>query len=420
MPAEESADALLRRADALLDEMMLGGVDIGAGETPFEPVDSREEPDPATHVNGFVANGAHQRDLSEEAGAPRTVTPPESSYGDERRGMDQPAVPFTAKTAGEIRTDAVAASTELWRPLPESAPVYPSVEQSERRDARLVPAEERYARTTQPTTDAPPSGNGYERSGGGAVRRQSASMASTMTIGARANNRSTLLPRATDIDIDTAQQEINALMSEIAVALPVGHEAAERGRHLLNKALNILQSDPTRTAEVDYYLQQVRRIVERTRQTHTYSALYHRRLAIYLVAWIALAVTVLAARYLLQAELLQLLENLFWTSSDSIWVQFGPMTIGAIFAGAFGAATGVLINMQRHGALEYGYFDRKYGLRGLLLPILGAFFGFLLAAAWAAVCYFIGLDGANLWIGSAPAILAFALGFGQEWLYGAR
>ena len=241
-----------------------------------------------------------------------------------------------------------------------------------------------------------------------------------MTVGGRANSRSTLLPRALEVDVDTAAQEILALSSEISAALPVGHEAAERSRHLLNKAQNILQSDPSRTAEVDYYLQQVRRIVQRTQQTHTDSALYRHRLTLYLAAWAALAVTVLAARYLLEAELLALLEDFFWTSPDAVWVKFGPLALGAIFAGALGAALGVLLNMRRHAAQEYGYFDRKYGLRGLLLPLLGASFGLLLALLWATVCYFTGLDVANLWVGGLPAVLAFVLGFGQEWLYGAR
>ncbi|MCB0146041.1 MAG: hypothetical protein KDE01_00085 [Caldilineaceae bacterium] len=241
-----------------------------------------------------------------------------------------------------------------------------------------------------------------------------------MTVGPRASLRSTLLPRSVETDTATAEQEIHALMSEISAGLPVGHEAAERSRHLLNKAENILQSDPTRTAEVDYYLQQVRRIVQRTRQSQTWSALYQRRLTIYLAAWIALSVVVLAGRYVLQAELLAYLEDFFWTSTDAIWVQFAPMTVGAIAAGSLGAATSVLLNMQRHAAQEYGYFDRKYGLRGLLLPLLGALFGLVLAVLWAAICYFVGLDGTNVWIASLPAIAAFLLGFAQEWLYGAR
>jgi hypothetical protein len=42
-----------------------------------------------------------------------------------------------------------------------------------------------------------------------------------------------------------------------------------------------------------------------------------------------------------------------------------------VFAGALGAACSVLWNMHRHSRQEYGYLDRKYGLRGLLLPLIG-------------------------------------------------
>ena len=241
-----------------------------------------------------------------------------------------------------------------------------------------------------------------------------------MTVGTRTNPRSTLLPRALEIDVDTAAQEIMALSSEISATLPVGHEAAERSRHLLNKAQNILQSDPSRTAEVDYYLQQVRRIVQRTRQTHTYSAIYRRRLLLYLTAWVALAGVALAARYLLEEELFAFLEDIFWAGRDALWVQFGPMVIGAFFAGALGGALSVLLNMRRHAAQEYGYFDRKYGLRGLTLPLLGALYGVLLALVWAAVSYFLALDTTNVWLDALPTLIAFWVGFGQEWLYGAR
>jgi hypothetical protein len=289
-----------------------------------------------------------------------------------------------------------------------------------KRNARLVPAEERYARPAMPVNEPEAPLTGPTRSPNSAVRRQSSSLASSMTVGARASARSTLLPREVETDVDTAMQEIHALNSEIAASLPVGHEAAERGRHLLNKAQHILENDPSRSAEVDYYLQQVRRIVQRTRQMYNDSSLYRNRLTLYLAAWVALAVTSLAARYLLQTELITLLEELFWVGRDSIWVQFGPMTIGAFFAGALGAASSVLLNMQRHGAQEHGYFDRKYGLRGLLLPILGALFGVVIALIWAAVCYFVDLDGLDIWISSLPALLAFLVGFGQEWLYGAR
>lgn len=409
--ADESAAALRRRADALLDEMMLNGVDIAAGEggngaVALYPV-SDASADPG-YANGFTENGHHRHKPVDDS---RAHSPSPALAAGRPAAIDTPPAEQGATTSVSTASAWPTSADALFTPLPDAAP---------RTDARLVPAEERYPRATAP---AAPLANEYAQPDNvpsSAVRRQSASLASTMTVGGRANLRSSLLPRALETDVDTSAQEIMALSSEISATLPVGHEAAERGRHLLNKAQNILQSDPSRTAEVDYYLQQVRRIVQRTRQTHTYSAIYHRRLLIYLTAWVALSLAALAARYLLEAELLAFLEDLFWTGRDALWVQAGPMAIGAFFAGALGGALSVLLNMQRHAAQEYGYFDRKYGLRGLTLPLLGALFGVLLALVWAAVGYFLVLDLANLWIGALPALTAFFVGFGQEWLYGAR
>lgn len=406
-PVDVSADALRRRADALLDEMMLIGVDVAAGDLPFGSSFAPDAAEPAS-ANGHFENGAYHTDPS----AP--------SY------FDQPA---PAAPAGDIRDTAQDRAADGGGPAlsPAESAAYsqaaagsrftPHHEELPSRPANLVPAEARYARPVAPTADVMPD-NGQSLSS--AVRRQSSSLASTMTVGARSTLRASLLPRQVEVDVSTAEQEIHALLGEISATLPVGHEAAERGRHLLGKAQNILKSDPTRTAEVDYYLQQVRRIVQRTRQTHTYSSLYRRRLMIYLWGWLGLAATVLAARFLLQAELLALLQDFFWTGDDALVVEYGPLVIGAAFAGALGAALNMLLAMRRQTAQEYAYFDRKFGLRGLLLPILGAVFGLLVGVAWAAVCYFAGLDGANLWIGAAPAFVAFLIGFGQEWLYGVR
>jgi hypothetical protein len=426
---DESADSLRRRADALLDEMMLGGVDIGAGDGAVAV--SQDNSADVRYVNGFTDHSAHQsgtegrstlEDSAHEALWSGSIySERHATAGAGRMTGATSSADFPPVSVPAHAVNALSSLTDMDDGV-GSVSAEPVRNIASNRTGRLIPAEQRYARPSvaeRATLDAAPS-DAPTRSPSSAVRRQSAALASSMTVGVRANARSILLPRAVETDVETAQQEIHALLSEIAVTLPVGHEAAERGRHLLNKAQHILESDPSRTAEVDYYLQQVRRIVQRTRQMHSDSSLYRRRLTIYLTAWAALAITSLAARYALQPELLAFLEALFWTGSDSIFVQFTPMAVGAFFAGAMGATVGVLTNMQRHAAQEHGYFDRKYGLRGLLLPLLGAIFGLVLAAIWATVCYFIGWDATSLWIGSLPAVVALVFGFAQERLYGAR
>lgn len=428
----ESADSLRRRADALLDEMMLGGVDIGAGDGAFDANPMQDGTADINYVNGFTDHYGHQagaeahhafEERTEKAEWSARHVGEHPATADVGGTMDATQLTDAQATAISMHTtdiDRVAFETSA--DAARSAVSAAEADVASNRSGRLIPAEHRYARSAvveRSATDAF-SSDVATRSPSSAVRRQSTALASSMTVGVRANARSTLLPRAVETDAETAEQEINALLSEIAATLPVGHEAAERGRHLLTKAQHILDSDPSRTAEVDYYLQQVRRIVQRTRQMHNDSSVYRQRLTIYLGAWAALAITALTARYLLQSDLLAFLEMLFWTSSDSIFVQFSPMIIGAFFAGALGATVGVLANMRRHAAQEYGYFDRKYGLRGLLLPLLGAVFGLVLAAIWAAICFFAGWDGTNLWVASLPALIALVLGFAQERLYGAR
>lgn len=60
---------------------------------------------------------------------------------------------------------------------------------------------------------------------------------------------SNLLPRMSTTDVQTLQQEITTLHSEINASLPPGHESNSRFQHLLEKAQTILENDPTRSAE---------------------------------------------------------------------------------------------------------------------------------------------------------------------------
>jgi ElaB/YqjD/DUF883 family membrane-anchored ribosome-binding protein len=419
-PLDDSGEALLRRADALLDEMSLGDFDCGDAGAPVS--------------NGFVEDQALSssadsfpvKAVGKDASSVGGASPPisigdlseQSSVGlEERPAAYSAEVGAPASSSSEASADAGDRWDGGWDEEGVAANGFA-------RKPTLIPAEQRYvqqARSASVDELAPP-GNGAMRASKPAtfVRRQSTSLANSMTVGGRLSARSLLLPRELETDIEKTQQEIQALLAEITTALPATHEAAERSRHLLNKAQHILEENPSRTAEVDYYLQQVRRIVQRTRQMQNDSALYRRRLTIYLSSWVVLAALVLIARYWMQSELLEALEMLFWRSEEAIWVQFVPMLIGAIFAGALGAALGALYTMQRHAAREYGYFDRKYGLRGLILPLLGGVFGTVLAILWAAVCIFVGLDENQVWIGAAPAVLAFVFGLIQEWLYGVR
>ncbi|MBK8046712.1 MAG: hypothetical protein IPK16_06060 [Anaerolineales bacterium] len=404
---DDSPDALRRRAEALLDEMMLGAFDMGGGGV-MAPHEESAPPDSLYVGNGRAWPAPEQPPAGGPPAHYATTAPErESKAGTvDWNGLS----PTPGQPAGAVQTNQAPAPTTTGSTL--------------RAEAQLISAASRYAAVPGATPHAealPVEATDTEwRPTTSAVRRQNSSAASSMSFGTRGPNRSNLLPRSTDIDANAIRQEIVMLQKEVASALPPGNEAVERSRHLLNKAENLLKSDPTRSAEVDYYLQQVRRIVQRARQTQLWSGIYRKRLTSYLTAWVLLSLVVIAAIILFQDQIQQMLSTLFQLSADSPIVRQVGLGI-AIFAGALGAAIAVLLNMRRYRRRRYGFFDRKYGLRGLLLPLLGLLFGLLLAIIMALVFTFAGVNTLTtpvlLW---APGLLAFIAGFSQEWLYGAR
>lgn len=433
---DESPEALRRRADVLLDEMMLGGIDTGAAGPQTSSM-------AGGNGNGFTHwQSADEIALDYDgAGYTSATNGPNGSYGgDAPVGGDAflpPRATASRLISAEDRYAQLAGAQTGAEPLaaaPNSptsaAPVESTPAAAGTADVRAeTPA--RYAAGYQDETAADStatfSAASYGSSpvgspiSGAAVRRQSPSLASQMAVGVRAANRSNLLPRSNEIDADTVQQEINDLLRAVTTSLPPGNEAVERSRHLLSKAQTLLQSDPTRTAEVDYYLQQVRRILQRTRQTAQWSSLYQKRLTLYLWAWLLLAAMIVVGVTLYAGAAAEFASQLVDAPAWDLVLQQVPVLVAGAFAGALGAAVSALLSMQRRSRREHGYFDRKYGLRGLLLPLLGMFFGLLLAVL-AAIVYIVAEIDPTVytWTIVVPAVLALFVGFGQEWMYGAR
>ncbi len=476
---EESPEALRRRADVLLDEMMLGGVDTAsAGPQTGSYTGNGADHGPDHGPDYPIGSGADHWTPAAEVGleydgSGHSDYGPNGLSGTNGGGSEFDAPPSARSNAPDANGYHAPPGAQASPPAAGNSPAAPNT------GARLISAEQRYAQLAggqsgaqsgsepaaeptrtqtaaelptpaqprpqewraEPSAAAwPPAGADDPALSGGmyggmsgsmsgsvqpgansAVRRQGPSLASTMSVGVRGANRSNLLPRNNEIDATAAQQEINDLLGALGKALPPGNEAAERSRHLLNKAQTLLQSDPTRTAEVDYYLQQVRRIVQRARQTQQWSSLYHRRLNLYLGAWLLLSALIVAAAALYAAPLADWLNQTFDLPDWWMVMQQGPLLLAGAFAGSLGASLSALWHVQRHAGREYGYFDRKYGLRGLLLPPLGLLLGLLLAVVWAGVYLAVGLDPVlYAWAVAAPAVLAFLIGFSQQWLYGAR
>jgi hypothetical protein len=255
----------------------------------------------------------------------------------------------------------------------------------------------------------------------GAVRHDQGHFVSAMSVMGANKKRSTLLPRSTELDIDTLHREISDLHGEIAALLPVGNETSERARHLLDKAYSILQSDPSRSAEVEYYMQQVRTIVQRLHQSRQWSDLYRQRLQVYLLGWLGLSAMVLIARFLFQLDLEDALVWVSGVSWDSWLVAHWAAFVGTAGAGAFGGALGALYTMQNHARGEYSFFDRKYGLRGLILPFMGLIVGMLGYLFFGLLFALLGINPSqSLTASMVPTMAAFAFGFSQESIYGTR
>jgi hypothetical protein len=403
--AEESTDVLRRRAENLLDEMMLGTADLGG--------DYAGENGAPGHANGVFT--------PMEAGVANGV--PGESRPSDRDRFEYPATAAQHATESFAPSSAAAAPTPDAASTPDTAPAPGYEDDQVTRSAaptpRVVSAAERYATVANGDGRASARPDG-DSPANGAVRRQSAALASSMTIGARTSLRSNLLPRSTEVDANTAQHELDELLHEVAAVLPPGHEATERSRHLLSKAQTILQSDQSRSAEIEYYLQQVRRILERTQQRNAWSDLYRTRLWSYLVSWTLLALVVLAGIILYRTDFAVLLADLAGAAVDAPWVLFAGMTLATACAGALGAILGVYVGIARRQRTEFGYFDRKYGLRGLLMPMFGFFFGLLIALAFATLFHFTGVDPNQSALVLVAIVIAFFVGVGQESLYGAR
>lgn len=238
----------------------------------------------------------------------------------------------------------------------------------------------------------------------------------------QSGRRSNLLPRMSTLDPRALQQEMVLLQTEIEQALPTGHESRERALHLLQKAYTILHADPSRSAEVDYYLQQVRTIGQRVQETLHWSNLYHRRLNLYLAAWTALSLIVITSRYVYQDGLTGAIASMSGVDPALSLLPHNLLTVlVAFFGGALGGALGAFIDMRQYAQVKQGFFDRKYSLRGLILPLIGGTIGLILCLFFGLFYSLLGADPAtNLLLGALPALLAFAFGIAQEFIYGTR
>lgn len=447
---DDSPEMLRWKADALMEEMMLGAVDVSAGDRAGGPVDraggmATPQNPPADRdgvygSNGDRAGGETPPSASVSPTAPTPTRTPEwrivSGAGDER-AADTGMGGYSSPSSSSAFSSAPASTSSISAMRPtgyESAS--PNKWQPDFAEPERVDEPRRSAWPGQPEAGAPAaspppsyasdwqtsdSARDSVRETGAPAESQAVSYVSTMAVMPGGPRRSTLLPRMSEFDAEALSKEIAELHGEVSRILPIGHETAERARHLLDKANTILTSDPMRSAEVEYYMQQVRTIVQRLHQAHRWSNLYRSRLRVYLVAWTLLAMVALGAlaTYPLEAEAFAAFAT--GAANDSIFVLSFVAFAGTIMAGTLGGALGALVTMRKHAATDHAFFDRKYGLRGLMLPIIGALAGGLIYLVFGVVYFFAGINPSlNVAAIALPSVAAFVLGFSQDAIYGTR
>ncbi|MCE7986102.1 MAG: hypothetical protein DYG89_33410 [Caldilinea sp. CFX5] len=491
---EQNPELLQWRANILLDEMMLGAVDIAASDTMHPPppparpprnanapTDHRPEmppsrPQPA-HPTGY-GKGADDDDRVDELPStvaaqpapsdpqdewlrpswhfaePTAPTPPPSSP------PPQPMTPAAratslqehtryhqtapASAAGSVRTTPQPTApdmrtTAIGAPAPRPTPTTTksaggaNTAGGNHTEQWVYAAEQRYQQIAA-RHQAPPA-NGQNGGMGGSAAPWTDPVDALFdnfageygyNNGAKTRTnqsirRSNLLPRISNLDPRTLQQEMVLLQTEIEQALPTGHESRERALRLLQKAYTILHDDPSRSAEVDYYLQQVRTISHRVQETLHWSTLYHSRLNLYLSAWTVLSLIAITARYLYYDGLATTIANLsnLDLATGSLFPYNLLTLLTAFFGGALGGALGAFVNLRYSTQSKQGFFDRKYSLRGLILPLIGGIVGLLLCLCFGLIYYLFGVDpAANLLLGALPALLALGFGIAQELIYG--
>lgn len=255
--------------------------------------------------------------------------------------------------------------------------------------------------------------------GAGEYGAQAMPFADAMAVGPQARRRTNVLPRQSIPDMDALREEILLLQEQVETALPLGKDTADRARHLVEKAHSILGFGVERAAEVSYYIQQVRAILQRVEQRVYWSNIYRRRLRAYLVSWLALAIILLLSCFLYSTQLQMAVVNLFGLSPNS-WLPLNAAPFLFTFAaGAAGSSAAALFNMWRHSQKDYGFFDRKYGMLGIVLPVIGVLVGSVLYGLFTGLYALFGWYAAADWLfGSVPALLAFVFGCGQEHIYG--
>lgn len=373
----------------------------------YERVDNHPQYQQANHQQ----TDQHQQ-FDQSASQPSTHQPPPPAY---------PASSYSATYATTWKNErpdwsiASGSSNDYLNSVPRSTDTPHTVEQFRRQFG------ERYQEAYAARFGHGPDGYSHpdQIPTLGPIVNQNIPFADSMSVEQQARRHSNLLPRQSTLDLQALKQEMAMLQERINTALPLGRDTAERARHLLEKGQSIFELDADRSAEVSYYMQQVCSILQRAEQRIQWSNLYRNRLQYYLFAWFLFALLIIVSTILYTNQMeafVALRYNL--PTGHLVLAHFIPF-LTTLAAGALGGAVGALVNMWRYSKTEYGFFDRKYGMLGIILPIISIIVGILLYIFFALLGLFFGFDLAlNFVAGFIPAVFTFLFGCVQERIYG--
>lgn len=201
------------------------------------------------------------------------------------------------------------------------------------------------------------------------------------------------------------QAEVSALYGDIREWLSPNQEAARRARFLLSEAQTILKNQPERLEEIPQLAQQVRELIRYAQVSQRWADVYSSRLLIYLSAWFVLALVSVLYLYFFNGD--SYLGSLFGLtppplSATSFLIATGWGAIGGVISGVH--------SLWWHVS-EVQDFDGRFNGSYLLRPFLGALLGALVYIVLVYLLSMIaGLPARQAVISLAPTILAFLFG----------
>lgn len=385
-PLDDPA-ALYRRAEYLLDEMLLSAVDVSSAATAMDdhgPAEIGSSTDTLrAEIDTLLATDVPQAQIRPNSQLPSIRSGAEAEIGAAQvapldgtptQSRPQPAA-TTPTSAGQEETETEAGSRPRRQPFPvrSSTGLTPP--------ARPITAPER--------------------------------------VPAQAGTESAANLSPTSISVQEAEKleaEIGVLSEEVKQAMASRREMTGHALALLREARTIVMTQPERIGRADYNVRQVRTLLERAKENRRRASIYGTQLLVYLSLWLMVCVGGTVALFLYRVEVEQFVAGLAGPRSRLI-VHTVPF-LWTTLAGGIGGVVGAIIALSSH--IRAGQdFDRQYVVRYLIQPVMGVVLGVFIYFLFVLLFNLLGADLAGNWlVALLPGVVALPAGLWQELVYG--